>query len=273
MIPQKKCKIVLLPIEASTFIGILKRRVDIQDPFTLCDGATFNKSAWQAQHMYFICDDKIQEGDWHLIRTNAGDYRISNDWDTCRQHTDKKIVASTDPKLSLPSIPFSFLKKYVSIQGAIDQVTIEMKYKNEWSKSLVTISNHPIDLHIIPKLTDAGDVIIGDSETNKTTAEIEAEKYRPIRHCALEHTDADIQKAFADGYNAAPTLMWKKIDIDNLPEGEVIAKYHSEKVFHKGTLIKTIMYDEVTIVCMNYGMRYEVTHYISGTDLTNLPQE
>lgn len=75
------------------------------------------------QHLYFLSDEEIKEGDWkynptlnHIVR-----HIIYSDG-------DKKIIASTDKSLGLPRPSDKFIQKYCEL-GGIDSVMIEYEYK------------------------------------------------------------------------------------------------------------------------------------------------
>jgi hypothetical protein len=78
------------------------------------------------QHIYFISNRKIKEGD-HIhfnVGCAAGIRQV--DKEDCNDDCCFKIEATTDPSLNLPLIPQSFIEKYVEKQGKIDEVMIDI---------------------------------------------------------------------------------------------------------------------------------------------------
>jgi hypothetical protein len=80
------------------------------------------------QHLYLTSNREIQSGDWvyyklPLIETwGIGQFFGGNP-----DKTSLKVEATTDPSLKLPLIPQLFVKKYVQMQGKIEEVLIEMQ--------------------------------------------------------------------------------------------------------------------------------------------------
>ena len=99
-------------------------------------------------HLYFISDDEIKEGDWVMYLeqatennpTKKADPYLVTDLDEVHWN-DKKIIATTDKSLTkgsllqnakerlktnlLPQIPKSFIEKYCEV-GGIDEVLVEL---------------------------------------------------------------------------------------------------------------------------------------------------
>lgn len=72
-----------------------------------------------AQHLYILSDDKIEEGDWYIeedIFYNNPLQASSECVETINQapHNWKKIIATTDKELDLPSPSQSFIEKYIT---------------------------------------------------------------------------------------------------------------------------------------------------------------
>lgn len=169
---SKICKVIMLPTktEEDIFIGILK---GIQQyfpgnglpqplfntlaicgiPDSKCCGYT--KSMWEPQHLYFMSDDEIKEGDWILAKQTDGSYFTHRVTDTSIKNIricDRKIIATTDESLkqcqcgkekhkmsckmrwALPNVPESFLVEFVNSQGKINEVSVEYEISPEWLK-------------------------------------------------------------------------------------------------------------------------------------------
>jgi|SRR6185437_8176037 len=143
---KKKVKIVLLPTNNSRgtlYMGDISKK--LQKNYSLyC----------QPQHLYFISNDEIKEGDWYIVydavnrpfETKKADSTISNEFliEPFKKYCFKVIV-STDMSLKLPLIPVSFVEKYVERYNIstlkdkeIKEVMIEMEDIVEIPKELIT---------------------------------------------------------------------------------------------------------------------------------------
>lgn len=93
----------------------------------------YYNDCWAPQHLYFVTDDEIKEGDWKYNtqmncitqhqREGKGlptELLTAASW--CR-----KIVATTNLTLQLPTPSNTFLKEYCD-KGGIDEVAIEIMY-------------------------------------------------------------------------------------------------------------------------------------------------
>ena len=86
------------------------------------------------KHLYLISNREIKEGDWLYSNiTNSFCQRI-NMADGYNKNVFKRIEVTTDTSLNLPLIPQSFIEKYVSVQGNIKEVMIEIvdNRNEEW---------------------------------------------------------------------------------------------------------------------------------------------
>lgn len=84
----------------------------------------FKEGKSKVQHLYFTVDNSLQKpikGDY-IIRENYQKPILMGD-SLCID-TDRKIIATTDPKLNLSRPSDSFIKKYCKL-GGIDEVLIE----------------------------------------------------------------------------------------------------------------------------------------------------
>lgn len=133
-----KCKVVMLSTEKAIKNGI------IYDPrknsVLLCYEPNYPYSILKPQHLYFISDREIKEGDIFLHEYEDGkklihfcaDFSPTNMIRIKESNTylnsvgSYKIEATTNPSLELPLIPQLFVEKYVAEQGNIKEVMIEM---------------------------------------------------------------------------------------------------------------------------------------------------
>jgi hypothetical protein len=177
------CQVIMLPTDKPFKKGNLFKHngtgiINIVDYYRNPNYPTGNtESEMITQHLYFTSDEEIKKDDcklneWYvhftfgekiLQQATAQDLEC---WE--HGHTyGNKVVASTDPSLGLPSIPESFLKKYVAANGKIDKVklrtekrkkrdvTVLWNMKNsDWIEDIleVTISNEVVIVDIEPKL-------------------------------------------------------------------------------------------------------------------------
>ncbi len=103
-----------------TFTGILKRKVDIQNPFYLCKNGGFNESAWQAQHLHIIDYTRnINDGDciFNIITKELAE--ANDEWNDDTDSEWVRVIASTNKELKLPLIPFSLVEFFAEKQGNI----------------------------------------------------------------------------------------------------------------------------------------------------------
>lgn len=97
---------------------------------------------WIPQHLYFISDEEIKEGDWSFCSlhsyTRGPVIKVTGDWNIQslnrfrKEGYENKIIASTNPFLKLPLIPQLFLQEYVKCNGKIDKVRLELIDHCKW---------------------------------------------------------------------------------------------------------------------------------------------
>jgi len=135
----KKCKVVILPTDKKARLMIDKHR-ELQSTPHYCRTKIFHAQMKTPQHLYILSDDEIKEGDWYIVLPEDSVRQCSMKFDTHRDF--KKIIASTDFSLTskgvypynpnvdynIPSIPKSFIDKYVSEYNKgnkIEEVMVE----------------------------------------------------------------------------------------------------------------------------------------------------
>ena len=158
----KKSKVVMLPTQKAIKGQIIQYKEDtklINDeivPKGQLGYAAFEINAndrFQPQHIYFLSDEIIKEGDWIYVTKEHFKTRIfkcepipfkEEVWVNENKDICKKIIASTDPFLNrkweeregeqfagfvphLPRPSDSFIKKYCERVGGIDEVMVEYK--------------------------------------------------------------------------------------------------------------------------------------------------
>lgn len=144
----KKCKVVMLPTNQKAPIEkqIGSSRIDLFIGFANDKNdyiPNHERSFKQFQHLYILSDDEIKENDWCINRNLDTIYQIKAIVGNLENWI--KIIATTDLSLGyndilsirqrkgltnhyptfkpLPSIPQSFIKKYVSEYNKGNQIT------------------------------------------------------------------------------------------------------------------------------------------------------
>lgn len=192
-----KCKVIILPRTqgSGTYGDIIKdERGDMR--LWLNQGEAFNDYFHKAQHLYFVSERPIKEDDWFLdvtsvvkcirrdINTTGSKNPIINslyDASGAEWFSDDaigKIEATTDKSLGLPLIPQSFIERYVSEQGRIEFVTIQINKKH------------------IPGVVDCGDPDLYDGNNFKYEITIIPTKDFWDR----DEFKGQMRLAFAEGY-------------------------------------------------------------------------
>lgn len=130
----EKSKVVMLPTEKASELTIFKSKYGLFRG-SLIDIKDFNRGdkSFQPQHLYFLSDEEIKEGDWVLVGKT-----VMQASEPYRLEEVKKIIATTDSSLtvdyydaaynelnkqSLPRPSNEFLKKYCKL-GGIDEVLV-----------------------------------------------------------------------------------------------------------------------------------------------------
>ena len=105
---------------------------DEEESYDIGLSCYMDEEYYERHHLYILSDEVLKENDWAY---NTGikelifvDKNQIDFWDGDLQNTFiKKIIATTDEKLGLPLIPFSFLEKFVSLQPISE---VEVEYNN-----------------------------------------------------------------------------------------------------------------------------------------------
>jgi len=147
----------VMPKDEELYFGKKDSNIGM-DATTIC---TNNLQYWNGylvpQHLYFISNEEIKEGDWVYHYLNNELYQLFGIYKLYPVKLEfiKKIVATTDPSLGLPAIQQSFLKKYVTAQGKIDEVELEME-EHPMNRATFAKNNY------ILKLTKDNEVIVSE---------------------------------------------------------------------------------------------------------------
>jgi hypothetical protein len=166
----KRCKVVMLPTNQKAHKRDLVIHPDSKKLFQF--QFEFNRCIEVAQHLYILSDDEIKVSDWYMVLPEDSVRQCNMKF---HPHRDfKKIIASTDPSLSLqckycgrikvissglcgncgrfssnllPSPSQSFIEKYVeeyNKRNKIEDIMIE--YEEETNTQIA--NEIPLGLHI-----------------------------------------------------------------------------------------------------------------------------
>jgi len=158
----KRAKVIMLPTDKATRgSNIFKTNNGFRYQTVLEDAniKEFSKSfnSWIPQHLYFITEEVIKEGDWFLhnkiIKQCKNNSKTANKLKSC-----KKIVATTDVLplykagieigLFLPQPSQAFIEKYCEL-GGIDEVLIEYEIDGLFPYKIKIDSHNTITIHPI----------------------------------------------------------------------------------------------------------------------------
>lgn len=149
----KKAKVVMLSTNEKAIIGLNphNNKLVINSEYynnKFVRFAEFNgkEDLWrQAQHLYIVSNEEIKEGDWYICREN--NYKPVKNTSHNFKYDDltncRKVIASTDPSLSLPQPSQSFITKYIEEYNKgniIEDVMVEYEdiegdiYKCMWTR-------------------------------------------------------------------------------------------------------------------------------------------
>ena len=218
---------------------------------------------YKPQHLYLTSDELIKEGDWSYCSipncTRERIIKVTDDWNLDslnrfrKEGYESKIIATTNPECNLPTIPDSFLQKYVAANGNIDSVKLEMEKKEE---ALMREMDEGMYMRtdtqdLILKLTDKNEVVIVDEPMEKIKAQI------------------------------AATLKWRKIT-DNYPKETAVITICSGIMGIKGPQFQEGVIEKSLRSPSGYTCKgftdgdndwSNCTHYIPISDLLQLPKE
>jgi hypothetical protein len=183
-----KCKVVMLPTEEAIINGIILD--PIEHELHICHEQKFPYMVLKPQHLYLVSEptkeqrrigiEEIKEGDYIIYKNKFIDKVTGYDvigpfgtWDRKYQSFEcYKVEATTDPSLNLPLIPQSFVEEYVSKQGKIDEVYIEVEihYEEDTSKDYIVGRGQPA-IRIMNIKTNYDNAVIICSTTESWTRE------------------------------------------------------------------------------------------------------
>jgi len=150
---KMKVKIIMLPTDERVEIGGIYKRIKSIYDFSIYDfepigqivvnqnpGVNQSNEYYTAQHLYIVNDDVIEFNDWFFnlsldfSTTLYKPYQLLGDsehaeYEKTKLNSDKnvwkKIIASTDTNLNLPTVPDEFIKEYVRVNGQLESILID----------------------------------------------------------------------------------------------------------------------------------------------------
>jgi hypothetical protein len=177
------CQVIMISTKELARKGSLALNKDINDLFIAKLDCVIHKQ----QHLYFVSDNKIKEGDYGIVFAEGiddigrGYYVFKHDGSNLAKLNSickgsKKIEASTD-KLYLtssefkdpkewyvPNIPKEFIKEYVESKGKIKEVTIKL--------DLIHADRAPNGFETFISVNDNNDIVIIFNEKIYTRDEV-----------------------------------------------------------------------------------------------------
>ena len=143
---MKKCKLVMLPTEKASVIGIGSTLMPTHNYNLAYAEKPFKVDSIKSQHLYITSNEEIKEGDWFIHNNkiyNASNFNTNSSsvwsnefpkgiYSVIQEHCSK-IIATTDSSLNLPLISNEFVKLFVDSYNngnVINEVNVDIFMKN-----------------------------------------------------------------------------------------------------------------------------------------------
>lgn len=148
-----------------------------------------NDNYKEYQHLYFLSDDEIKEGDWCVVGEHISQYNKNTTSLEELKGQWKKIIATTDKSLGLPQPSESFIKYYVeeyNKRNIITKVLVEyadyLDERNGFVKKPNVLPNNTINIKPIKEkfYTQKEVDELLDRNTCQVTAQV-LEKYKGFK--------------------------------------------------------------------------------------------
>lgn len=130
----KKCiPVIFATDQRADYRCILSNNKGLVLPSTGADARRLQSSGYLVNHLHILSDDKIEEGDWCVLLDSLGGIMskpseyLPSTGHVLNKHL-RKIIASTDISLNVPSVPQTFIKEYVDSYNkgeVINEVDVE----------------------------------------------------------------------------------------------------------------------------------------------------
>ena len=142
---KKRVKVIMLPTEDLT--SIIKQGTSSTLYYYSSPISANTKYSYANQHLYFVSDEKLKDGEWCYESKMKGnkifEYDSSNIW----HKGAYKVVATTNKSLvyisnngrveyNLPQIPQEFIENYCEV-GGVDEVEIEYELNYDEHPELI----------------------------------------------------------------------------------------------------------------------------------------
>lgn len=148
---QVKCKVVILPTKKASNLYIYDDRVT-KSLHQRELGITSNDGYRNGQHLYITSDEEIKEGDWYIYNEELlAQFKKEYNQSAVLVKKNKKIIATTDPKLNLPKPTEGFIKKFVEKYNkgeVITDIFVECTHPSfdEWESRGEPVGYYPLKL-------------------------------------------------------------------------------------------------------------------------------
>ena len=140
-----------------------------------------DKEFLKPQHLYFTCDEEFKQDEWvYRIDTKSlwqwKDFHWERIGSEDVKQVVRKVIATTDDSLVLPTIQQDFIKTYVAANGDIDSVELELIIKEpfqtmagiEWKYKLKLTENNEVIVVDNAVRIEGGELISKDGYVSTT---------------------------------------------------------------------------------------------------------
>ena len=124
-----KCSVIMLPQPKGEYKlpFIAKTSMGTSSSLKIAWWTEIFRTPYEPQFLYLVSDQEIKVGDFvvEILTNKELDIFEIHTLNDINEMSQRKIVASMDPRLSLPKIPQGFVDKYIEKEGKIEEVMIE----------------------------------------------------------------------------------------------------------------------------------------------------
>lgn len=143
---KQKAQILLLPTEKESNLYLFEKTNKL-----ILSNHPNQKDEATSQHLYILSNKKIKEGDWGYDAFH-GIFKVT---DNALKST-KKIIATTDKTLNLPSPTQDFIEKYIKSYNEGNEITdVLVEYEKHYGSS-----NFEHDNYYAPKINQDNTITI-----------------------------------------------------------------------------------------------------------------
>jgi hypothetical protein len=129
---EKICNIIPIPTNEKT--NIIRNINTGKFSYTLIEADT---NIFKYQYLYIVSDDDIKQGDYIYKDSKVSRVITSRDLDRLKDIIKdyKKVIASTNSNINLPSIDKNFIPWWCAIYSTKTRIKIKYLYKKPWVDS------------------------------------------------------------------------------------------------------------------------------------------